>query len=444
MTLRAIRILKKADVVFYDRLVNPEILKYVVRAKKVFVGKSAGESSKQQWINRALYREAKKGKTVVRLKNGDPMVFGRGGEELEYLRTRGIEVEVIPGLTSAIAVPGLERIPLTHRKLSSSLTIVSGRGVGGSVPRWKSLGDTVVILMPIENLSSVVRRLLSSGKRKQTPCALISKGSRIDRKIIVSDLQHVVDFSRTVGISPPAVLVVGEVVRSLLDWRGRRVAAFRCRSEVRRTKKLIKAAGGRPMVFEVCKTIPAQENLAKAASQRWDTLVFMSANGVRSAADFFELSKYRVIAVGGRTREELLKHGATKILVPEVHGVAGVQKLLKNGRFGRVLAFRSPLAKRKIRGAVNLVAYHVKLTRPERAVKEYLRSGSDFTILTSAGLLELVLKSVGKASPKLVRKMNESFVISLGREVTKAALRSEIWVNYEAEKPCLKTLFSLR
>ncbi len=443
LTLRAIKILKKADVVFYDRLIDSTVLKYARRARKVYSGKHGGEAWKQIYLNKRLYREAKKGKVVVRLKNGDPFIFGRGGEELQYLQGRGIEVEVVPGLSSALVLPGIAKIPLTKRDVSSSLTIVSGRGAGGRKPRWSGLGNTVVVLMPLENLGWIIRRLLSGGKNRMKPCALISSGTMTEERIFVSTLDKIADAAERLRFKPPAVFVAGEVVGALLDFRGRRVAAFRASNEIKRTERLIKRTGGAPNVFEICDINPADGTLKRASKQKWEALVFMSTNGVRSGAKFFDLKTCVTIAVGNRTKRELERFGCKSIIVPRKQNVKSVEKLLKEQKWRTVLALRSPLAKGKLASAVNIPAYHIKFKNLTRTVNSYIKTKDDFTLLTSAGLLEHLLKAADKLGLRqdFVRKMNRTFVISLGENITKCALGNGIKVNHEPEHPTLDSLF---
>jgi uroporphyrinogen III methyltransferase/synthase len=443
LTLRAIEVLKKADVVFYDRLVDQRVLRYAKKAKKVYCGKRGSEAWKQARVNERLYREARGGKAVVRLKNGDPFVFGRGGEELQHLRERGIEVEVVPGLSSALALPGLAKIPLTQRDLSSSLSIVSGRGAGGKKPHWSGLGDTVIVLMALENLDWVVHRLVLGGKTGKTPCVLISRGAMAGERMFVSALNKIAGAARRLGFKPPAVLVVGKVVSTLLDVKGQRVAVFRASDEVKRTERLIKRAGGTPNVFEICDIEPADGPLQRAAKQKWDALVFTSANGVRWAVRFFDLKNHATVAVGDRTKRELEHFGCKHVLVPKEQDVKGVEKLLKRRKWRRVLALRSPLAKDKLANAVNIPAYHIKFKNLKRTISNYTKTKDDFTLLTSAGLLEYLLKAADKFGLKreLVRKMNRTFVISLGTGITECALRNGIEVNHEPKRPTLDLLF---
>lgn len=442
LTLSAVKVLKKADVVLYDRLIDYEVLKYAKKAKKICCGKRPGEPLKQEWINKMLYSQARKNKVVVRLKNGDPMIFGRGGEELQFLLERGIDVEMIPGLSSATSVPALAKIPLTQRGISSSLTILTGHRAAGKKQKWRCLGDTTVVLMAVENLESIVRQLIRVGKSGTMPCALISEGSTLNERLIVSQLDKIADVAKRLNIKPPAVLVVGEVVGSLLDLKGRVVATFRPSAEVKRTEKLIKRAGGISRVYEICDIEPASKSLGRAASKQWDTLIFMSASGVRSAARFFNLKKFRLVAVGGTTKKELERFGCKRVLVPHTQNLDGVRKLLKGKKWGRILAFRSPLAKEKLKGAVNIVAYQIKLKNLDQAIKSYIRTKNDFTLLTSSGMLGHLLKAAGNLGLRreFVRKMNGTFVISLGENTTERALRFGITVNYELEHPTLESL----
>lgn len=443
LTLRAVEVLKKADVVLYDRLIDPKALRYANNARKIPSRKQPGEPLKQDWINRELYSEARKGKVVVRLKNGDPMIFGRGGEELQFLQERGVHVEVVPGLSSAISVPALAKIPLTQRGISSSLTILTGHRAKGEKQRWRCLGDTVVVLMAMENLGTIVQQLTRAGKTGSAPCALISKGAMEEERLVVSTLGKIADFSRRLGMRAPAVLVVGKVVSGLLDFRGRKVMAFRSREEVKRTQRLIKRAGGAPNVFEICEIVPAEPELKCASSRRWDTLVFMSASGACSAAKFFDLEKYKLVAVGGTTRMELRRRGQRRVSIPRVQNLDGVRKLLRMKKWGRILAFRSPLAAEKLEGATNIVAYRVKPKNLSRTIRVYLRSKNDFTLLTSSGLLRYLIKAADELGleQKFVDKMNQSFVISLGTGITRYALRNGIKVSHEPEEPNLESLF---
>lgn len=220
ITLKGLRCLRKADVVVYDRLICPELLDEAPsQAERVFVGKAPGHHSiKQDEINTLLIQHARQGRLVARLKGGDPFVFGRGGEEALALAHAGIPFEVVPGVSSAMAVPAYAGIPVTHRDLASSITIVTGHEQCSSTSPgvdWEALarlGGTLVILMGVETLAHITRRLLKGGLHPDTPAAVIQQGTVPQQRVIVGTLANIAARARTANIASPAVTVVGEVV----------------------------------------------------------------------------------------------------------------------------------------------------------------------------------------------------------------------------------------
>ncbi len=225
LTLKALRVVREADVIIYDRLANPKILKEAKNGCKfVYVGKEDGRHTlPQEEINEVIYQNALKYDKTVRLKGGDPFVFGRGGEEGSYLSQRGITFEIIPGITSAVSVPAYAGIPVTHRGISASFKVVTGHEAPnkkGSQVNWKMLeGDeTIVFLMGYHNLAKICKNLINIGKPENYPIAVISKGTLEDQKVIVSTLKNITDKAK--GLSTPAMIVVGKVVtlREELKW----------------------------------------------------------------------------------------------------------------------------------------------------------------------------------------------------------------------------------
>lgn len=217
ITVKGLKLIKKADIIIYDRLVSQELLKHAKRgAEFIYVGKREGKHSfTQEEINRLLVDKAEEGKTVVRLKGGDPFVLGRGGEEAMVLVRAGIEYEVVPGVTSAIAAPAAAGIPLTDRRFASSFAVVTGQ----EDPRKRSgvdystIGtDTIVLLMGVSNLRRIVEEMLKSRPR-ETPVAIIEKGTTEKQRVITSTLGEIVEKAKEKHVSPPAVIVVGEVVK---------------------------------------------------------------------------------------------------------------------------------------------------------------------------------------------------------------------------------------
>jgi uroporphyrinogen III methyltransferase / synthase len=227
LTVRGRDVLRAADVIVYDRLVNPALLDEApAAALRLFAGKLRGEACFTQGrINAWLVEHARRGRRVVRLKGGDPFVFGRGGEEAECLAAAGIPFEVVPGVTSAVAAPAYAGIPLTHRDLSSSLAVVAGHAADGSERSvdWSRLAtavDTLVVLMGMERLPAIVDELIAHGRPRSTPVALIRWGTTDAQTVVEGTLADIVDRAERARLAPPVVTVIGDVValRSRLDW----------------------------------------------------------------------------------------------------------------------------------------------------------------------------------------------------------------------------------
>lgn len=219
LTVKALRALQDADVVVYDRLVAPEILDYARRdADRIYVGKAKGHHSKSQTeINALLVHHARAGRQVVRLKGGDPFVFGRGGEEQAELRAHGITVEVVPGITAAAGCAAAAGIPLTHRGLAQALTIVTGHAEDGEPDLdWAALAkanQTLAIYMGVSTAGRIAGRLIENGRDRTTPIAIIENGTRADQKIARGHLGEAEALLKTHSITGPALIIVGEVVR---------------------------------------------------------------------------------------------------------------------------------------------------------------------------------------------------------------------------------------
>ena len=217
ITLRGARCLQSADVVIYDRLVTPRLLELApAHAELIFVGKKGGHYTfDQQQINGLLVKYAQKGRQVVRLKGGDPFLFGRGGEEAVYLAEKDIPFEVVPGVTSALGVLTAAGIPATHRGLSSSVTILTGHSANQSAQDWEQArsADTLVVLMPLGNLRQIVSQLILHGWALDTPAALIESGTLENERRLDAPLRRIVCESAEAGLKSPTLLVVGEVVR---------------------------------------------------------------------------------------------------------------------------------------------------------------------------------------------------------------------------------------
>jgi len=226
MTVRGLELLRRAHVVVYDRLVDPRLLDEAPRARRIFAGKASGNHAlPQERINALLIMHARRGRRVVRLKGGDPFVFGRGGEEAEALAHARIPFEVVPGVSSAVAVPAYAGIPLTHRGVATSFAVVTGheRSGGESSVDWARLArasDTLVVLMGVESLPRITRALIAHGRPAATPVALVRWGTTSAQETVTGTLGDIAARAARVRLEPPVVIVIGDVValRDRLQW----------------------------------------------------------------------------------------------------------------------------------------------------------------------------------------------------------------------------------
>lgn len=339
--------LSEAEVVVYDRLVNVKLLEHVRSdAELIYVGKAVGSRAmEQEEINACLVEKAKQGKLVVRLKGGDPFVFGRGGEEADALVRAGVRFGVVPGITSAIAVPAYAGIPVTHRDYASSFLVATGHEDPGKPETaiiWDKLAtaaDTLVFLMGTQNLPSIVAKLVANGRASNTPAAVVRWGTTTEQRTVVGTLDDITLKVAEAGLTPPAVLVVGEVVRleETLAWYGRgqlfgrRVLVTRARRQASGLVKLLAGEGAEVVEFPAIEIQPTadSERLAQAVSElvegRYGWTVFTSVNGVelffeklrRQGADARAFRSAKVAAIGSATAGALERYGIVADVVPQ-------------------------------------------------------------------------------------------------------------------------------
>jgi len=343
ITLRGLECLQKADVVIYDRLVAPQLLSQARRdALLVDAGKSpSGKSISQDEINRLLYEHASAGRTVCRLKGGDPFLLGRGGEEASYLAERGIAFEVVPGVTSAIAAPAYAGIPVTDRRFASVVAIATGHEDPERTHRrvdWGRLAtcaDTIVVLMGMGNISAITQALIEGGRDANTPAAVIQEGTTLSQRTVVGSLGDIARRAEEESLRAPAVLVVGEVVRlrETIPWFerrplfGLRVLVPRPGGQTEEIERLLREQGAEA----IC--IPAIEIRGIAAdvgrireliAQGWDWIIFTSSNGVKhllgqlraAGLDVRAMGGARLAAIGPGTAKALEALGLNVSFVP--------------------------------------------------------------------------------------------------------------------------------
>ncbi len=342
ITVRGAKMLAKADVVLYDELATTELLDLAPdRAVLVNVGKRGHDAPtrSQDEINALLVEHARAGRTVVRLKGGDPLVFGRGGEEMSVCAAAGIPFEIVPGITSAVAALSYAGIPLTDRRFSASFAVVTGHKDPSRVAeqtRWRELGtavDTLVILMGMRNLPALVGELIAGGKAPDTPAAAIMHGTLPEQRTCVSTLAELPEAIRSAGLSAPSVVVVGNVVRLRegLSWWERQplfglsVLVTRAREQAAELASELRSVGAAP-VFEPMIELVANQDpeigqrivaVTKSLDQ-YQSIVFTSSNAVRFFARALEstagqpavlAARTRTFCVGVRTAEAVLAAG---------------------------------------------------------------------------------------------------------------------------------------
>jgi uroporphyrinogen III methyltransferase/synthase len=439
ITLKGLKVLEKADTVIYDYLANPELLSHCREdAELIYVGKKGGSHTmSQEEINKLLAKKALEGKLVIRLKGGDPFLFGRGGEEIEELIKHGIPFEVIPGVTSAIAVPAYAGIPVTHRNFTSTLAIVTGHEAEGKeesridFSALAKLG-TLVFLMGVKNLPHIVENLIKEGKSKDTPCAVIQWGTTPKQKVATGTLENIVDRVAEAGITAPAIIVVGEVVslREKFKWFenkplfGKRILVTRTREQASKLKEALVELGAE--VFEVptirVEYILNDETLTKLKElPKYDWLVFTSENGViaffsalaKLDLDLRFIANQKVAVIGPGTESALKKYFIKPDLRPEKDYtqeglLSAFSSVELKGK--RILLLRAKVAREVLpRGLAELGAnveilpiYETKL--PEESKEKLvsiLRQGVDVITFTSSSTVENFFKLLEGTEVKL-------------------------------------------
>lgn len=354
LTLRAKELLSRADAVVYDALVHPKILDFISdKAQKIFRGhRNKKGSLTQAKINDLLIRLSKEGKATVRLKGGDPFVFGRGAEEILALANAKIPFEVVPGVSSAIAVPAYAGIPVTHRDINSSLTIVTGHETkvkNLSQVDWVNLAQnkgTLVFLMGLHSLKKVCERLIAEGKSENTPTAVIQRGTTFRQKTVTGTLKTIFNLVQKARLIPPAILVVGDVVdlRSKVYWLqhkalyGIRLLITRTRAQSSYLGELLQDEGAEVIEIPTIDIHPlpldqkAKEKMSRLSGYDW--IVLTSANAVNIFMDnlkkvnknYLDLAGIQIACVGESTAKTLLQYGVKADLVPNDYKQEGLVK----------------------------------------------------------------------------------------------------------------------
>ena len=459
ITLKGIDCLREADVVIYDYLVSKDLLKYAKSgARFIYAGKQGGAHTLSQWqINDLLVKEAKAGKVVARLKGGDPFIFGRGGEEAEKLAANKIPFEIVPGVTSAIAVPAYAGIPLTHRGLTSTVAFVTGHEdptKEKSDIDWQALAriGTLVFLMGVKNIEKIVRELKDNGRSLKTPAALIRWGTTPKQEILKGTLADIAELAREQKFAPPAILVVGEVVnlRDTLRWFdskplfGKGVVITRPEKQADDLARLLTKEGANPIHFPTIQIVPPSSwrdlDAAMKRLEDYEWLIFTSANGVafffeRLAAkgkDIRDLKGVKICCIGPATARQIQEKGIRVDLVPREFISEGILKSFArmNLKGKKILIARAAKARdilpkglKKMGAQVDVVTAYETIGsgKKKKDIEELFKENQvDVITFTSSSTVKNFVKIMGSGF-----KLSKGVKIACIGPVTAAAAQKE-------------------
>jgi uroporphyrinogen III methyltransferase / synthase len=458
MTARALELIASADVIIYDRLIPPGALDGAKPdAVKLYVGKQGGgESAGQDEIERLLLEHGSRGMSVVRLKGGDPFVFGRGGEEAEALRAAGIAFEVVPGVTAGVAAPAYAGIPVTHRDAASAVAFVTGHEdptKPESVLDWGALAafpGTLVVYMGVKRLGAIAEQLRAGGRPPGEPAAVVERGTLAGQREVVGTLQTIAEQAAEQGISAPAVAVFGEVaaLSTRLAWlahgplQGRSVAVTRARAQASGLAAQLRLLGAEVVEAPAIRIVPLNVELEDVSG--YDLVCLTSPNGVhllfaaleRSGLDARALAGARVAAIGPGTAAALREHGVIADVVPDKFTAEGLVAALAGQPARRALVARAAQARDVLpdalreRGAdVDVVALYETVAEPLADAEVAAALAADYVTFTSSSTVNFWCEAVGERIAEVRARL-----VSIG-PVTSAALRDRgLTPDVEAER----------
>ena len=423
LTIRGKRIIESADALVFDYLAaEPVVSLAPPDCERIYVGKKAGQHTLEQAeINALLVRLAQDGKRVVRLKGGDPFVFGRGGEEAQALHAAGIAFEIVPGITSGIAAPAYAGIPVTHRGSNTALTFVTGHEDPQkelSTLDWARLAgpnQTLVLYMAMGNLATIAAELVAHGLAASTPIAIVREGTKPEQRTLVSTLAGVAAEVEGSGIGPPAIVIVGDVVRlrEELTWYerlplfGKRVLVTRQAASSLEFAARLWEAGAEPILAPLIEIVPPENTHAVRAAvegvRDYTWVVFSSRNGVdafwselhRNGGDARKLGDVKIAAIGPKTAETLAERGIIADFVPSRYVGESVAEglLVRTNPGDRVLLFRAQEARDTIPDALRAAGRGVDVVAAYRTIRAEVPdlaqrvARSDIITFTSAGIV---------------------------------------------------------
>lgn len=466
ITVKGMEAIEKAEVLVYDYLANPKFLKSAPKhSEKIYVGKVSGNHTMtQENINQLLVDKASEGKVVVRLKGGDPYVFGRGGEEGIYLYENGIDFEVVPGITSAIGGLAYGGIPITHRDYASSFHVITGHLKSEESeldwPVLAKLKGTLVFLMGVKNLGRITTSLMSNGKDPKTPVALVHRATTPQQRVVQGTLETIVDVVEKEAITSPSIIVVGDVVktREKLDFMkhrpllGKSVIVTRSRAQNSKLLSRIAGLGGNPIEMPTIE-IESINQTAMAATfdqlKDYSYIIFTSINGVEIYMDSLyekgydsrQMAGLKIVAIGKSTAKALETYGLRADYIPKDYVAESLVDLLKGelNEDDKVLIPRAENARSYLVDALSQLCSvdEVKTYRTVSTHEDYSdviegikEDKIDYVTFTSSSTVENFVNMIGGR----VEILNNIKAVSIGPMTSKTAEKLGITIYKEAKE----------
>ncbi len=476
LTLKAVECLSMAGVVVYDQLVDRHVLDFAqAQAELIYAGKSgARHALEQDQINALLIQKARNGNVVVRLKGGDPLVLGRGGEEADALRKARIPFEIIPGVTSAVAVPAYAGIPVTHRGIASSFAVITGHedpSKKQSSLNWDKLAtgvDTLVFLMGMNNLKYITSQLVKHGRKPGTPVAVIRNGTLPSQVTVTGTLDDIAVKVNKLGLKPPAVIVIGDVVklREKLHWYdqqplfGKKVLITRPAGQAEGMELLLRDRGAIPVLNPVIeiKTVTSYSKLDKSIKNisHYDWLIFTSVNGVEAffyrmdqlGKDARWLANVKTGVIGPATYRTLEERGIKADFMPSAFTSAGLLAEIKTNRIKdkKILLPRADIADKQLSDGLKelgafvdeVAVYRTVATRTGQARKRelLLKDGIDAITFTSASTVTGLLRGLSKQDISKIKAK----IACIGPKTAEAAESAGLKVDIIAAESTTESL----
>lgn len=473
LTIKAKECIEKADVLIYDYLANEIFLDYAKKgAELIYVGKKAGAHTKtQEEINSLICEKAHNGMMVVRLKGGDPFIFGRGGEEAQELLKGGVDFEIVPGITSAIAVPAYAGIPLTHRDHTATVAFVTGHedpSKKKSNIAWDKLATgigTIVFLMGIRNIANIANKLIENGRSPDTPVAVIRRGTHPEQITVEGNLRDISEIVKQAKIKPPGIIIVGDVVglRQELNWFenkplfGKKIIVTRAREQASSFLAKLRNLGADCIEFPTIEIIPPEDYTSLDQSikdlNNYNWLLFTSVNGVKyffnrlyeKGNDVRSLGDIKVGAIGPKTAEEVKKYGIIPDLIPSEYRAEAVVEEFRKLKADKlnILLPRAAKAREILPDELKKMGAHIdvvdayKTIMPDKKAEticKMLEDGKiDMITFTSSSTVSNFMGMFGDKADKIKTWLANVEIASIGPITSDTANKLDLKITVEPE-----------